>query len=561
MIREPLNVLELFAGVSGIGLGLETQGWRTVAFSDFDQKLKRQYAAEVMQLRHPDAASLGDIRALTFARNHEGMASILRQELIGAPDNGQDVHTEELYKGSIDIIAGGFPCQNVSTAGKGGGVRDGDRSGLWHDFARAIEGLQPRGVLIENVAALTGRGLDIVLQDLARLGYDCEWDVISAAGVGAPHLRERIFIIAWKAGTAAHAPWPAPPLYDSWMTEPEGVPRLVTHDVEQRVARLRCLGNAVVPQCAAHVAGILAERLDQSWRIDGGTLEHDHPADDKHARGSSMGDLKWWGTTFRVDALEATPGYAGWIDMQKLPRAGRMTAGIVVQRVRTCEQRFAKARALKHMAATLRPRVDDHPELPRVRLVPTPSASLPNDGEGADTWIDRKVAHAEKGDASTRASMPLAIYAQVKDALVPTPTVADATGGPGGGAAMQGGESLRTYVAGEGDGNLLPTQRCCAGLRSSGLNRTEMMEALDLTAGSLVPTAPPELSDGNLLPTVTSSEHKYRIKGDSQQSRSLGGMAARGGLAPEKAGRLNPEWVEYLMGFQPGWTDLAVHDL
>lgn len=97
----------------------------------------------------------------------------------------------------VDLICGGFPCQDISNAGKRAGI-DGGRSGLWSEFARIVGLLRPRFVLVENVSALLGRGLDRVLGDLATLGYDARWSTLRAADVGAPHLRERVFIIAWR---------------------------------------------------------------------------------------------------------------------------------------------------------------------------------------------------------------------------------------------------------------------------------------------------------------------------------------------------------------------------
>jgi DNA (cytosine-5)-methyltransferase 1 len=91
---------------------------------------------------------------------------------------------------------GGFPCQDVSQAGKRAGVANGERSGLWREFARIVGEVGPRFVFVENVAALVVRGLDIVLGDLASLGFDAEWGCIRASDVGAPHRRERIFILA-----------------------------------------------------------------------------------------------------------------------------------------------------------------------------------------------------------------------------------------------------------------------------------------------------------------------------------------------------------------------------
>ena len=95
----------------------------------------------------------------------------------------------------IDAICGGFPCQDISTAGKGAGL-DGERSGLWREYARLIGELRPRYVIVENVGAIRGRGLAAVLGDFASLGYDAEWHSIPAAAVGAYHLRDRVWIVA-----------------------------------------------------------------------------------------------------------------------------------------------------------------------------------------------------------------------------------------------------------------------------------------------------------------------------------------------------------------------------
>jgi DNA (cytosine-5)-methyltransferase 1 len=100
-------------------------------------------------------------------------------------------HTQDF---SVDLICGGFPCQDISVAGKGAGLA-GERSGLWNDFARIIRTVRPRWVVIENVPALTARGLGTVLGDLAEIGFDAEWHCIPASAVGAPHRRERVWIV------------------------------------------------------------------------------------------------------------------------------------------------------------------------------------------------------------------------------------------------------------------------------------------------------------------------------------------------------------------------------
>lgn len=103
------------------------------------------------------------------------------------------------WRGAVDIIAGGFPCTDISLAGLGAGI-DGEKSGLWREFKRIIREVGPRLVFVENVAALTSRGLDRVLGDLADLGFDAEWTTLSAGACGAPHRRNRIFILAYRRG-------------------------------------------------------------------------------------------------------------------------------------------------------------------------------------------------------------------------------------------------------------------------------------------------------------------------------------------------------------------------
>jgi DNA (cytosine-5)-methyltransferase 1 len=157
--------LDLFAGIGGFALGAYWAGLRFDRhyFSEVDD-----YAIRVYQQRFPDAEPLGDIRAIRGA---------------------------DLTAGDW-IIAGGFPCQDISVAGKGAGLA-GERSGLWYEYARLIGELRPRFAIMENVGALAFRGLDAVLGSLAALGYDAEWQDIRASDVGAPHRRERLWIVAY----------------------------------------------------------------------------------------------------------------------------------------------------------------------------------------------------------------------------------------------------------------------------------------------------------------------------------------------------------------------------
>jgi DNA (cytosine-5)-methyltransferase 1 len=162
-----LRVLSLFAGIGGFDLGLErTGGFKTVAFCEIDPFCRR-----VLAKHWPGVPIYDDVRELTAERlKTDGIA--------------------------VDVICGGFPCQDISEAGKGLGLA-GERSGLWSEIARLAGEIRPSFIIVENVAALLSRGLGTVLGDLASLGYDAEWHCIPAAAVGAPHRRDRIWIIAY----------------------------------------------------------------------------------------------------------------------------------------------------------------------------------------------------------------------------------------------------------------------------------------------------------------------------------------------------------------------------
>ena len=162
-----LKVLDLFSGVGGFSLGLErTGGFKTVAFCEIEP-----YCRSVLAKHWPGIPCYGDIRTLT--------ANQLRSDGI-----------------AVDVICGGFPCQDISSAGKRAGI-NGSRSQLWSEFARLIGELRPSFVIVENVAALLRRGMDRVLADLAHLGYDAEWECLQASDFGAPHRRKRIIIVAY----------------------------------------------------------------------------------------------------------------------------------------------------------------------------------------------------------------------------------------------------------------------------------------------------------------------------------------------------------------------------
>jgi DNA (cytosine-5)-methyltransferase 1 len=162
-----LRVLDLFSGIGGFSLGLErTGGFKTVAFCEIEPFPRR-----VLAKHWPGVPILGDVAEAEF------------------PD--------------ADVICGGFPCQDLSSAGKRAGL-SGARSGLYRQLVRAIRVVRPRYAIVENVADLLGLGMGTVLGDLAEAGYDAEWDCIQAAQLGAPHERERVWIVAHPDSQGEH---------------------------------------------------------------------------------------------------------------------------------------------------------------------------------------------------------------------------------------------------------------------------------------------------------------------------------------------------------------------
>lgn len=277
-----MRVLDLFSGIGGFSLGLERAGFKTVAFCEIDP-----YCRRVLARHWPGVPCYPDIRELTADRlAADGIA--------------------------VDFICGGFPCQDISVAGKGAGLA-GERSGLWRDYARLVGELRPQGVLVENVTGLLARGLGEVLGDLAAIGYDAEWHCIPASAVGAPHVRDRVWIYAYPDGDrlqkrehvqgigctsasrkhSGRAPLgvsaPAVPahaergqrslgrtlgrmgrLYESlsrngdWPLTDEPVLGRGTDGIPARLDRLRALGNAVVPQIPELIGRAIMRAADEA---------------------------------------------------------------------------------------------------------------------------------------------------------------------------------------------------------------------------------------------------------------------------------------------------------
>jgi DNA (cytosine-5)-methyltransferase 1 len=257
-----MNELALFAGAGGGILGGKLLGWRTVCAVEWEP-----YAACVLAARQNDG----------FLPPFPIWDDI--QTFDGRP-----------WRGIVDVVSGGFPCQDISAAGRGAGI-DGERSGMWHEMARVVGEVRPRYVFVENSPMLVHRGLERVLGDLTALGYDARWTVMGAADVGANHQRDRIWILAHSNGMRELQPsWRKCNKRDgagisgetvadtecrkskmgwddagvgwieklgsernagsSWWAVEPNVGR-VANGVAARVDRLKAIGNGQVPLCAA----------------------------------------------------------------------------------------------------------------------------------------------------------------------------------------------------------------------------------------------------------------------------------------------------------------------
>lgn len=241
-----LRVLSLFAGIGGFDLGLErTGGFETVAFCEIEP-----FPRAVLAKQWPKVPCYDDVRTLTAERlAADGIA--------------------------VDVICGGFPCQDLSEAGERAGI-EGDRSGLWREFARLIGEIRPEIALVENVPELLagdgGRWFGRVLADLAALGYHAVWHCIHAADLGAAHIRDRLWLAAFLSDAAqerclecwrqqfAQSRAPAGDIH-TFAHEP--MPPRVADGVPNRMDRVGACGNAVVPQIPELIGHAILSALAQ----------------------------------------------------------------------------------------------------------------------------------------------------------------------------------------------------------------------------------------------------------------------------------------------------------
>ncbi len=246
-----MRFLSLFSGIGGMDMGLERAGWTCVGQCEIDP-----YCRRVLAKHWP------------HVKQHDDVCTLDPKDFP-----------------PFDAIVGGFPCQDVSNAGLRAGI-SASRSGLYRELLRCLRVAGCELAVLENVAALLGRGMGTVLGDLAKIGYDAEWHCIPACAIGSPHIRDRVFILAhsenahvsqvFKTDTELRKEWPkrqfrgADGMYQGdqrWAPEP-GVVRVVD-GVPPKVDRLRGIGNAVVPQVAELIGrSILQAKAVPSAPVD-----------------------------------------------------------------------------------------------------------------------------------------------------------------------------------------------------------------------------------------------------------------------------------------------------
>ena len=243
-----MRMLDLFSGIGGFSLAAQWVWGDDLEIIGFCEIEK--YAQRVLQKNFPGVHIYEDITKL----------------------DGKD------FK-NVDLITGGFPCQDLSSSGKGAGI-DGERSGLWSELHRIIGEVRPRYALIENVPMLIHRGFERVLCDLTSSGYNCEWQIIGADDVDppAPHRRKRIWIVAYLPDSPSiglhtkedqqivegegrgelQPVEPGSDWSDQWTVEP-GISRMA-HGISHRVDRIKGIGNSICPQVSYEIMKLIKER-------------------------------------------------------------------------------------------------------------------------------------------------------------------------------------------------------------------------------------------------------------------------------------------------------------
>lgn len=466
------TVGHLFAGIDGFGIGLEAVG-------DFEAR----FTVELDDFSH----------------------SILRLRLGDDVEHHRDVRT--FHPPAVDVLTGGFPCQDLSAAGKGDGIT-GERSGLWTEYARIIDEARPQAALIENVPMLLRRGMEVVVHDLVELGYSIEWDCLPAAAFGAPHLRDRVWIVAHRAPAPSifgaplqlfSAPWADLPLSpDGWHIWPRAgfVSGTELHELQP-----------IAPKSLVAAGGVDLLPTPVANDVRGGVVRHL-----RNKLGWDEGDR----TRITSLAVLARNDFRQPTDEQ-LAEARQLAA------------ESGRANADK-FAADVDPELEADMIAPP--MFPTPTA---HDGKNSGpSQIDRRAP-----GLATRAEF----------GLWPTPNAADGLGG----------RNERSAVENSPEGTRSPT-------RPSGAKAAISLRTAVLTP-ALWPT--PRASGGKSggegttyrrTPSQLAGTHGRYLQTEAIETDLEQGRIDEADVDRYRGdgGALNPAWVEWLMGFPIGWTDPAV---
>lgn len=531
------SIGSLFSGIGGLDLGLERAlGCHLAWACEADA-----YCRSVLAARWPAAELHDDVRGLV--------------------------------PGPCDVLCGGFPCQDVSLAGKGAGLA-GTRSGLWYEMLRVVGVVRPALVVIENVGALVKRGLATVAEGLAGLGYAVEWQTITALSVGALHIRSRVFIVAHRMGRVGvfRDPGVVAQAFAAhrstgglWSAEPAGVPRTVTRAQmapSVRRARLKALGNAVVPQVAEVVGSCIRGAID-----------------------TPQAPVGWRSIGVVTDGEARTPpDLFGATAPVAMPPSGALVDGALYEARPLCDLRTAKAR---HAAAPG----------PFSRLMPTATASDANnsgsrntvdsaahpgvsltdavlgDGRGAGRGLVPTPQGYAKGkpENSEPGLTPLDIAVRGmygRAGLLPTPRLNTGPSTDAKHASLDGLVGLlptpaaAEYGANRGGERPGPERPSLGTMARRGLGPLGVVPTLmasDWRSGR-TSAATRERNSRPLCEVVAAAQDAdCRVRIRCRRAGPMRGVRAvrvvRDAAHAALTGHLNPAWVEWLMGFPAGWFD------
>jgi DNA (cytosine-5)-methyltransferase 1 len=265
-----MHELALFAGAGGGILGGHLLGWRTVCAVEWDA-----YAASVLVARQNDGC-LPPFPIWDDVQSFDGRP----------------------WRGIVNLVSGGFPCQDISAAGKGAGI-EGERSGMWKHMARIIGEVLPQFVFVENSPMLVGRGLGTVLADLAEMGYDAEWGIVGARHAGAPHRRDRIWIVANARGGRCGEPG------GGEIQLPRGA---------EAVGASKTLADAESTRLERHRSDAGQPEISEPWNNGASIIRHAAGAGLPHGPAKSMGEPGADAESERSDWWATEPDLGGMVD-------------------------------------------------------------------------------------------------------------------------------------------------------------------------------------------------------------------------------------------------------